>query len=110
MVRIRLQRKGRKNAPAYRVVAADIKSPRDGKFLEIIGHYNPTENPDKFDYKKDRYEYWVNTGAQPSSAVKKLVSSKYKYEPYDAKKLKELKEKQAADLAAQQAAKKEPTK
>lgn len=83
MVRIRLSRVGRKNAPAYRIVAVDRKAKRDGKSLEVIGHFNPTENPDKFEYKKDRYEYWVSVGAQPSSAVKKLLSGNYKYVPYN---------------------------
>ena len=89
MVKIRLTRKGRKNAPSYRIVVADSKAKRDGKFIEIIGYYNPTENPDKVVYKEDRYEYWISTGAQPTKTVKKLVSGNYKYVPYDPNKKEE---------------------
>jgi len=88
MVKIRLTRKGRKNAPAYRIVVADSRAKRDGKFIEIIGYYNPTEDPEKVVYKKERYDYWISVGAQPTKAVKKLISGNYKFEPYnpDAKK------------------------
>lgn len=82
MVKIRLQRKGRKNAPAYRIVSADAKAKRDGRFLEILGYYNPTQDPKKVEYKKDRYKYWISIGAQPTRAVSKLISGKYKYIPY----------------------------
>ena len=83
MVKIRLSRVGRKNAPAYRVVVADSKAPRDGKFLELIGNYNPIEDPEKISYKKDRYDYWVSVGAQPTPAVKKLIKGTYKFETYN---------------------------
>lgn len=83
MVRIRLTRVGRKNAPAYRIVVIDQKAKRDGKAIEIIGNYNPVEDPKKVNYEKDRYSYWLSTGAQPSDTVKKLISSKYEYKPYN---------------------------
>jgi len=85
MVKLRLQRKGRKNAPSYRIVATDSRSPRDGKFLELLGYYNPTENAEAVVYNKDRYQYWISVGAKPSTAVFKLVNGTYKFEPYDSK-------------------------
>ena len=85
MVRIRLSRYGRKNKPSYRFVVADQDNARDGKFIEQIGYYNPTENPDPKSavIKKDRYDYWLSVGAQPSTAVTKILSGKYVYEKYD---------------------------
>lgn len=95
MVKIRLTRKGRKNAPSYRIVVADSRSKRDGKFIEIIGYYNPTEDKEKVVYKKDRYEYWISVGAQPTKAVKKLINGKYEFVPYDPNAKKEEPEEQA---------------
>ncbi len=83
MVSLRLTRGGKKNAPAYRIIATHKRSKRDGGFLEILGHYNPSENPVKFEYNKERYEYWVKTGAIPSDAVSQLVRGIYKYTPYN---------------------------
>jgi small subunit ribosomal protein S16 len=85
MVRIRLSRAGRKNAPAYRIVVTDRKTKRDGKSIELIGHYNPTEDSKKIVYKKDRYDYWVSVGAQPSDAIVKLMAGTYKFTPYNPK-------------------------
>ena len=75
MVRIRLRRTGLKHQPAYRVVVADIESPRDGKFLEIIGSYIPTTNPFTLDIKEDRVFEWMKNGAVPSESVTKLFKS-----------------------------------
>lgn len=82
MVKIRLTRTGRKNAPSYRIIVADSESKRDGKFIEIIGYYNPTENPDKVTIQKERYDYWISKGAQPTKPVVKLTKGTYKFEPY----------------------------
>lgn len=105
MVRIRLTKIGRKNAPAYRIVAVDRKAKRDGKYIESLGHYNPTENPDKIEYKKDRFDFWISQGAQASDAVKKLISGKYVFKKYDPKAEAEakLKEEQAAAEAEAEA-------
>ena len=74
MVRIRLRRVGRKKAPAYRIVVADSKSPRDGKFIEIIGQYAPRQTDDqKLTVDLDRVNYWMNVGAQPSDTVRSLL-------------------------------------
>ena len=72
-VKLRLRREGTKKAPFYRVVAADARSPRDGRFIEIIGVYHPTENPSKIEVDPDRALHWLQHGAQPTSAVEKLL-------------------------------------
>jgi small subunit ribosomal protein S16 len=72
MVRIRLRRVGGKGQPSYRIVAADEESPRDGRFLEIVGFYNPRTNPSTIDVKEDRVYHWMGHGAQPSESVQKL--------------------------------------
>jgi small subunit ribosomal protein S16 len=75
MVRIRLRRVGLKNQPSYRVVVADIESPRDGRFLEIVGNYNPRTEPFTFEVKEDRIYHWLSNGAQPSESVTQLFKS-----------------------------------
>ena len=65
MVRIRLRRTGMRHQPSYRVVAADKESPRDGKFLETLGYYNPRTEPFTFRVKEDRVYDWLSKGAQP---------------------------------------------
>ncbi len=75
-VKLRLRRIGKKKQPIYKVVAADSRSPRDGKFLEAIGLYNPLTNPSSIDIKEDRAIYWLNVGAQPTNTVKSLLSQK----------------------------------
>ena len=73
MVKIRLRRTGAKKQPHYRVVVTDSKSPRDGRFIEIIGHYNPRTDPPTFEIDAERALYWLSVGAQPSEAVKRLL-------------------------------------
>lgn len=75
MVKIRLKRTGRKKLPFYQIVAADSRAPRDGKFLEIVGHYQPTAKPHAVTIKKDRVSYWMQTGAQPTDTVRSLIRS-----------------------------------
>ncbi len=72
MVRIRLRRVGGKKQPSYRIVAADKESPRDGRFLEILGFYNPRTEPTTLEMKEDRIYDWMSKGAQPSDSVKQL--------------------------------------
>lgn len=74
MVKLRLRRMGKKKQPIYKVVAADARSPRDGKFLEAVGTYNPLTNPHSIDLKEDRVMYWLNVGAQPTLTVKSILS------------------------------------
>jgi len=74
MVRIRLRRVGRKKSPAYRIVVADSTSPRDGKFIEIIGQYAPRQSDEqKLNVNVERANYWMDVGAQPSDTVRSLL-------------------------------------
>ena len=73
MVRIRLRRVGRKKQPYYRIVVADSRSPRDGRFIEVIGHYNPRQNPVSLEVKLDRANHWLDVGASPSDTVRSLL-------------------------------------
>ena len=73
-VHIRLRRAGRTKKPAYRVVVADSRSPRDGRFIEIIGHYNPLSDPPTLDIQMDKADAWIKKGAQPSGTVKTLLA------------------------------------
>jgi len=75
-VKLRLRRMGKKKQPIYKVVAADSRSPRDGKFLEAIGIYNPLTNPHTLELKEDRVNYWLDNGAQPTDTVKSLFRQK----------------------------------
>jgi ribosomal protein S16 len=75
MVRIRLRRVGARNQPSYRIVAADKESPRDGRFLEILGHYNPRTEPSTVVIDEARLFHWMKNGAQPSDAVVKACRS-----------------------------------
>jgi small subunit ribosomal protein S16 len=73
MVRIRLRRVGAKNQPSYRVVVADGRSPRDGRFIEKIGFYNPRTEPSTIEIDEERALHWLGSGAQPSGAVRRLL-------------------------------------
>ncbi len=73
MIRIRLRRVGAKKQPSYRVVVADSRSPRDGRFIERLGWYNPRTDPPSFAIKEGRALYWLSVGAQPSDAVDRLL-------------------------------------
>ncbi len=73
MVRIRLTRRGAKKRPFYRVVAADQQAPRDGRFIEQLGHYNPMVEPFEVKLDLERIDYWVGQGAQPTDTVKRLI-------------------------------------
>ncbi len=72
MVRIRLRRTGLRGQPSYRIVVADKESPRDGRFLEIVGFYNPRTEPMTLDIKEEKVYEWMNKGAQPSESVAQL--------------------------------------
>ncbi len=72
-VKIRLRRVGRKKAPTYRIVVADSKSPRDGKFIEIVGQYAPRIGEQALNLKAERVNYWLDNGAQPTDTVRSLL-------------------------------------
>jgi small subunit ribosomal protein S16 len=75
-VKLRLTRIGSKKNPIYRVVAADSRAPRDGKFLEIVGRYNPQTNPSLIELDETKVKDWLGKGAQPSEAVARLLKVK----------------------------------
>jgi small subunit ribosomal protein S16 len=75
MVRIRLRRIGLKGQPTYRIIAADKEAPRDGRFLEILGVYNPRTNPATIHIKEDRVFHWMKNGALPTESVAQIFKS-----------------------------------
>ena len=75
-VKIRLRRMGAKKAPFYRVVVADSRSPRDGRFIEEVGTYNPMTEPAEVNLDMEKINTWIKNGAQPTDTVKKLIASK----------------------------------
>ena len=77
-VRVRLKRVGSKKNPIWRIVVADRRSPRDGRFIETIGHYNPRTEPSTIVIDEERLEHWVSRGAEPSGTVKQLLKARAK--------------------------------
>ncbi|MFV0635836.1 30S ribosomal protein S16 [Mitsuokella sp.] len=73
-VKIRLNRMGAKKNPFYRIVVADSRSPRDGRFIEVLGNYDPSQNPAVVNVDEDKVLDWMNKGAQPTDTVKNLLS------------------------------------
>jgi small subunit ribosomal protein S16 len=73
VIKLRLRRTGAKKRPSYRIVAAEHSSPRDGRFIEIIGHYNPLTEPATVKVNEERARYWLSVGAQPSETVAGLL-------------------------------------
>lgn len=76
MVRIRLRRTGAKNNPTYRIVVADVRAPRDGDFIDSIGHYLPTRNPHVLEINEEKAREWIRKGAQPSDTAAALLRQK----------------------------------
>ena len=74
-VKIRLARHGAKKRPYYRIVVADSRAPRDGRFIEEVGRYNPCVEPSFVSFKQDRLEYWLSCGAQPTDTVARLIKN-----------------------------------
>jgi small subunit ribosomal protein S16 len=83
MVRLRLRRVGAKAQPVYRIVAAEKEAPRDGRFLEILGHYNPRTNPATIDMAEERVYDWLSKGAQPSTSVLQVMKSAGTWERFE---------------------------
>ncbi len=73
-VKIRMTRMGKKKKPFYRIVAANSEAPRDGKFLDVVGTYDPLQDPAVVTWKKDKLQYWLDQGATPSTTVKSLMA------------------------------------
>lgn len=87
-VKLRLTRTGKTKQPSYRIVAADSRAPRDGDFLEILGHYNPRQEPSVVEVKNERAVYWLSKGAQPTERVQKLLEISGAWGEFQATKTK----------------------
>lgn len=85
-VKLRLTRVGKTKQPQYRIVAADARSPRDGRFIEILGHYNPREDPSGLTVDNDKAVNWLRQGAQPTDRVRKLLEISGAIEQFQASK------------------------
>lgn len=105
MVKIRLTRTGKKHAPQYRIIAISARTKRDGKALEILGHYNPQTNPSTISIKKERVQYWLDNGAQPTNTVSNmLVKEGILEKPKDKKEFKKKPGRKKAERAEAKAA------
>ncbi|MBE6616395.1 MAG: 30S ribosomal protein S16 [Ruminococcaceae bacterium] len=74
MVKIRLRRMGKKKSPFYRIVVADSRSPRDGRFVDEVGYYNPMTNPAEIKVNEEKVQEWLKNGAQPTETVKSILT------------------------------------
>jgi len=88
LVKIRLRRMGKKKQPAYRIVVADSRMPRDGRYIESLGHYNPLTEPSTIELDGERALYWLGQGAQPSGQVQNLMKIKGVWEQFQSSKKK----------------------
>ncbi len=95
---IRLARIGRKNQPAYKLVVSNTRDKRNGKYLDILGYFNPFDPEKKFSYDKEKFEKWKKNGALVTEAVTKLIENKYQYIEYSPKKTKDKKETKKAEI------------
>lgn len=82
-VTIRLARVGRTNSPAYKVVVAETRSKRTGKYLDVLGYFNPAESPDSYEIDKEKFHEWKSKGALSTEAVDKLIEGTYEYKIYN---------------------------
>ena len=110
MVRIRLRRIGLKGQPTYRIIAADKEAPRDGRFLEILGVYNPRTNPATIHIKEDRVFHWMKNGALPTESVAQIFKSSGTQARFDRFKKGEAVEALVAEAAEAEATRAAPSK
>ena len=110
MVRIRLRRIGLKGQPTYRLVAADKESPRDGRFLEILGVYNPRTNPATIHLKEDRIFHWMQNGALPTDSVAQIFKTSGTQDRFERLKKGESLEALVAEAAAAEVKRAAPVK
>ena len=85
-VTIRLARVGKKNAPSYKIVVSNTRDKRNGRYLDILGYYNPTKNPPEYKLDEKKYDEWKQKGAMSTEAVEKLRDGTYEYKPYNGSK------------------------
>ncbi|MFH1151218.1 MAG: 30S ribosomal protein S16 [Actinomycetota bacterium] len=88
LVKIRLRRMGKKKQPSYRIVVADSRAPRDGRYVESLGYYNPMTDPSTIELNGERALYWLGEGAQPTQQVEKLMKIKGVWEQFQGSKKK----------------------
>lgn len=100
-VSIRLSKAGKKHAPSYRVVVTKTRNKRDGAFIDIIGHYNPSDKTKEFTLDKKLYDEWVGKGAIVSDAVKKLIDGTYEFKKYEPKPAEGSKKDDAGNQSAE---------
>ncbi len=105
MVKIRLRRVGSKKKPSYRLVVADVRAPRDGVFIDIIGHYNPLTDPETVVIAEEKAKYWLGKGAQPTDTAARLLAKAGIIEESEARK-----EKMKAGIVAKPKASKKKAK
>lgn len=110
MVRIRLRRIGLKGQPTYRIVAADKEAPRDGRFLEILGVYNPRTNPATIKLNEDRIYHWMKNGAQPTESAAQVLKTAGTLERFERFKKGEAVETLVAEAAAAEVKRAAPVK
>ena len=107
MLKLRLARVGRRKHPAYRIVVADADAPRDGRFVEIVGQYDPLQDPPAVTVAAERIQHWLTSGAQPTETVHRLLAGKgliAPFQPRPRSKKTDAKHAKAAAAAAQAAA------
>lgn len=112
-VKLRLKRMGAKQKPFYRIIVADSRSPRDGRFIETVGTYDPIKKADNITVKEDRVAYWLDNGAQPTDTVKSLLSKTGVWANYKNSKVKSAPKKAAKaekEVKEEKATKKTTTK
>lgn len=110
MVRIRLRRIGLKGQPTYRIIAADKEAPRDGRFLEILGVYNPRTNPATIKINEERIYHWMKNGAQPTESVAQIFKASGTLERFERFKKGEALETLVAEAAAAEVKRAAPVK
>ena len=109
-VKLRLKRMGAKQKPFYRIIAADSRSPRDGRFIETVGTYNPIKDPAIITLKEDRVMYWLEQGAIPTDTVRNILSKNKIMEKFDKEKAKAKKKTPKKETAKKTTTKKTTTK
>lgn len=91
-VTIRLAKVGKRNAPSYKIVVSNTRDKRNGKYLDVLGHYNPSHNPPLYSVDKEKYDQWKSKGALSSDAVENLIEGTYEFKPYNPKQTNESEE------------------
>ena len=109
-VKLRLKRMGAKQKPFYRIIVADSRSPRDGRFIETVGTYDPIKATDNITVKEDRVTYWLDNGAQPTDTVKNLLSKSGVWATYKNSKVKKASKKATKEEKEEKTSTKKTTK